>query len=61
MNIDIDNKEQLEKWKQDAEGSSFYGIVLKDLDRDGLLAVIGHLNEEGKRFEKLYYERNKLL
>ena len=60
MNIDIDNKEQLEKWKQDAEGSSFYEIVLKDLDRDGLLAVIGYLNEESNKYEKLYYKHNKL-
>ena len=60
MNIDIDNKEQLEKWKQDAEGSSFYGIVLKDLDRDGLLAVIGYLNEEGRKFEKLYCSHDKI-
>ena len=60
MNIDIENKEQLEKWKQDAEGSSFFGYNLKELDRDGLLAVIGYLNEEGRKFEKLYYEHDKL-
>jgi len=60
MNIDIEDKEKLGKWKKHAEGSSFFGIVLKDLDRDGLLAVIGHLSEECNRFQKLYYEHDEL-
>ena len=49
MNIDIENKEQLEKWKTDAKNSSFFGYCLKDFDRDALLSVIGCQVEEGRK------------
>lgn len=48
MNINIEDKAQLEKWKQNAEKSSFFGIKLEGLDRDALLSVIGCLSEESK-------------
>jgi len=48
MNIDIENKDQLYKWKKDAEESSFFGIKVKELDRDALLSVIGNISEESK-------------
>ena len=60
MNIDIENKEQLEKWGQEAD-SLFFGINLRDLDRDGLLAVIGNLVEESRRNKKFHKEHIDLL
>ena len=61
MNIDIENKDQLEKWKTEAEGSSFFGYSLKELDRDGLLAIIGHLVEESSRNTKFNQEYTEFL
>jgi len=54
------NKE-MEKWKQDAEMSMFCGEFLKDLSKDELLAVIGHLQMDLKRQEDSHTKEREFM
>lgn len=35
--------EQMNAWKEIAEGSRFFGLPISEMDRDELLAIVGQL------------------
>ena len=46
-------REQKEEWREKALGGRFFGEPISSLDRDGLLAVIGCLQESAETERQL--------
>jgi len=50
-----------EGWVNEAKDSMFFGVLLKDLDKEDLLAVIGFLHKDGERQKESYKQQIKFM